>query len=172
MVPRASYDCHFTSRLVHVAHFCATALPLFEEEAQFGRLPRAHAAPRRLLSLRALWKGTTRARGRPSSVPGHAPTCQPRRPRREPACACSVLVRQTTLPLSGEEAQHARVPRARAVPGGLKLALTRYKRTAPARGLSFSVQRRGVTYQRRSLHAVCTSHGNCGCAPLCSTYQT
>ena len=44
MVPRASYDCHFMSRLVHVAHFCATALPLFEEEAQYERLPRARAA--------------------------------------------------------------------------------------------------------------------------------
>ena len=52
--PRAGQSVHFMSRFVYVAHFCATALPLFEEEAQYGRSPRTRAAPRRLWSLRAL----------------------------------------------------------------------------------------------------------------------
>ena len=113
-LPRTTSSVHFVRWLARVVRLCATALAVSGEEAQHARLPHARAAPRWLWSLHTLRKGTARARGRPSSVEGRAPTCQPWRSLREPACACNALVRATALPLSWEEAQHARLSRVRA----------------------------------------------------------
>ena len=113
VLPRVSHCVHFVSRLVHVTHFCATALRLFGEETQYGRLRRSLAAPHRLWSLHALWKSTARARGRPSSVQYRAPTCQLPCSLREPPCTCSVLVRHCAASLWGRGATRALAARAR-----------------------------------------------------------
>ena len=112
VIPHSSSGAHFVCRLARVARLCATALPLSGEDAQHGRSPRARAATRRRRSLHAAWKGTPRARGRPSSVQGRAPTCQPWRPLLSRLARVARL-RATALALSGEEAQRARLPRAR-----------------------------------------------------------
>ena len=113
VLPRTSCGVHFVSRLTRVARLCATALALSREEAQYGRLPRARAAPRRLWSLYSLLKGTARARGHSSSVQGRALTCQPQRPLREPACACSALLRHCAASLCGGRAIRALASRVR-----------------------------------------------------------
>ena len=92
VLARASCGVHFVSRLARVAHLFAP-LRLLSLGGGATRPLNARAAPRRLWSLQAIWKGTARARGRPSSVQGRAPTCQLQRPLRKPACACSALVR-------------------------------------------------------------------------------
>ena len=76
---------------------------------------RACAAPRWRHSLRALWKGTARARSRRSFG------ARPVLPRASPAphfarwLARVAHLRATALALSGDEAQHARFRRARAL---------------------------------------------------------
>ena len=102
--------------LAHVARLRATALAVSGEEAQHVCLPPARPALRWLKSLHALWNGTARARDPRYSVEGRAPMCQLRRSLREPASACSALVRHcvASLWVSGEDAQYARLPRTRA----------------------------------------------------------
>ena len=58
--------------------------------------------------------------------------------------------RATTFTVSWEEAQHASLPRARAAPRRLWSVITLHKATAPAIGLSLSVQYRGATCRLRS----------------------
>ena len=72
-------------------------------------------------------------------------TCQ----LRPPICAAGFRVTRAGAQLRslalGEEAHHARLPHARGVPRGLWLFHALRKATAPARGLSPSVQDCGAT---------------------------
>ena len=76
--------------------------------------------------VHTLWKPTVPA-GRPSpSVHSRAPTCQPRPPNEQSTCACA-QEKKTTLrarALYREEAQHARLRRARAPPRSLESVYT------------------------------------------------
>ena len=119
------------------------------EEAQHARLRRARAAPRWLESVHALWKPTAPARRPSPSVHGRAPTCQPRPPTSSRRCACAHSERATARSLSREEAQHARLRRARAAPRWLESVHALWKPTAPARRPSPSVHGRAPTCQPR-----------------------
>ena len=121
---------------------------LSQEEAQHARLRRARAAPRWLWSVHALRKATAPARRPSPSVHGRAPTCQPRPPtssRRSRGAHASA----PPLALSQEEAQHARLRRARAAPRWLWSVHALRKPTAPARRPSPSVHGRAPTCQPR-----------------------
>ena len=113
VLPRASPGPHFVRWFARVARLRATALALSGDEAQHARLLHARAAPRWRQSINALWKGTARARSRPSSGQGRAPTCQPCPSLREVACACSALERLCTGSLWGRGLARALPTRAR-----------------------------------------------------------
>ena len=75
---------------------------------------RARAALRWRHSLHALWKGTARARSRPSSMQDNALTCQPWPSLGEVACVCSALARHCVQSLLGGGAACSLATRARA----------------------------------------------------------
>ena len=79
---------------------------------------------------------------------GRAPTFQPWPSLREVACACSALARRA-LALSWDEAQHARLRRARAPLRWLESVHTLQTHTAPAKRPSRSVHVRVPTCQPR-----------------------
>ena len=131
--PRAPHE-QLTCVRAQVRTAPPRALALSREEAQHARLRRARAPPRWLESAHALWKPTAPA-GRPSpSVHGRAPTCQPRAPHEQLTCVRAQVrtAPPRALALSREEAQHARLRRARAPPRWLESAHTLWKPTAPA----------------------------------------
>ena len=108
----------------------------------------ALAVPRWLWLTYALGKDIAPSRGLSPSVRGRGATYQLPPPR------ISRLLRgtrecATALAVSREEAQHASLLRARAVPRWLWSADAQGKGIAPARGLSPSARGRGVTYQLR-----------------------
>ena len=125
------------------------ARALSREEAQHARLRRARAAPRWLESVHALWKPTAPARRPSPSVHGRAPTCQPRPPTSSLLAHVRKKKRHCARSLSREEAQHARLRRARAAPRWLESVHALWKPTAPARRPSPSVHGRAPTCQPR-----------------------
>ena len=93
----------------------ATALAVCGEDAQYARLRRPRAVPRWLWSVHALRKGTEPARSLSASVQDRALSYQ-LRPPTSGRRSRDVRKRATALTIYGEEAQHARLRRARAVP--------------------------------------------------------
>ena len=112
VLPHASCGVHFVSRLTRVACLCATALPLFREAAQYARLPRVRTANcagcgYSIPSGRALYAQET-ALFRCKAVLARA-SCSVHFVKR---LARVARLCATVLAVSGEEAQHARSPRA------------------------------------------------------------
>ena len=149
VLPRASPRPRFVRWLARLARLSATTLALSGEEAQHARLLRAHAPPRWWQSLHAPWKGTARARSRPFSLQGWAPTCRPWPAFRGVACACSALVRHCAGSLCGGGVARASATCARAAPRWLESVRVIREATAPARSLVPSVQGRAPRGQLR-----------------------
>ena len=134
-----------------------------------ARAPAAyeHRELRRLRPLHTLEYGTARARDRPSSGPGRAPTCKLRHSLHKTVCACSAPVRHCAGCLwRGGTARRAIVARARrAALAVVAPCLTKEHGTRLARGLRYSVEGRAPTCQpRRSLREPA-----CACSALVRT---
>ena len=84
----------------------------------------------------------------------------------QPAFAWRAREHATALAVSRDEAQHARLQRARAMPHWWWSVHTLYKATSPARGLSPSAQVRAATCQLRSPTQSRHSRGAHASAPL------
>ena len=125
---------------------CARAPAISQEEAQHANLLHARAVPRWLWLVRAIRKGIVPARGLSPVASGRGATCQVRPPTHGRFLR-GTRARAAALAVSQEEAQHASLLYARALPRCLWLIHTICEGTVPARGLFSSALGRGATCQ-------------------------
>ena len=125
-----------------------TALAVTRVEVQHASLLRVRIVPRWLWSVYALVKGIAPATGLSHLARGRGATYQLRPPTIRRLMR-GTRQRASALAVSGEEAQHASLLRARAVPRGFCSAWVLDKGSAPARDLFLSARGRGATYQLR-----------------------
>ena len=104
-----------SSRLSRDARRRATALAICGEEAQHARSRLSRAVPRGLWSADVLQKGTVPVRSLSRSVQDRAPTCQ-LRPLTSSRLSRGARKCAAALAVCGEEAQHAGLRHACAVP--------------------------------------------------------
>ena len=137
------------NRLAFASHALAraTALAVSREEAQHTSLLRARAVPRLLSSVYAVQTGTVQESGLSHSACCRGATHQLRPPIIS-RLSHGTRERATALAVSWEEAQHASLLRACAVPRCLLSVHAIEKGAAPARGLSRLARCRGGTCQR------------------------